>query len=58
MNAYKSGFAVIEIVRTLSQIEVKDIDRIYFLDLIIVLSKRDVLSDGFGSTIKNTFKVI
>ena len=58
MNPNKSSFAMIEIVGTLSQIEVQDVDRIHLFDLIIVLPKRDVLGYGLGSTIENTLKII
>ena len=58
MHTYKGVAAMIEIIGALPQVEIQDVDGVNFLDFVVMLSERDVLCDGLGHSVENTFQVV
>ena len=58
MYPHKLVGAVIEVVSTLSKIEINNADRIDLLDLAVGVAQFDMLRDGLGSTIEHTLQIV
>ena len=58
MNTLEISSSMIDVVITLSQIEVNNIYGIDFFDLVVGFTEIDVFADHFGRTINHPLKVI
>ena len=58
MDAYEMVLTVIQVVVSLSDIEVENADGVDFLHLIVRFTQRDMLSDSLGNAIKNPLQII
>ena len=54
MHAGENCLPVIEIVTTLTQIEIEDVDRIHLLHFVVLVADLDVLRKSFRYTIEHT----
>ena len=57
VNATELRLAMIHIVLALAQVEVHDVDRIYFLDVVVVLATINVLGDQLRGAKENALEV-
>ena len=58
MHAHKTGLSMIQVVRTLTQIKIKNVDAVHLLHAVVLAAQSDMLRNGLGHTIQNTFKVV
>ena len=58
MDAYKMVLTMIQIIASLSDVEVENTDGVDFLHLIVSFTQRDVFGDCLGYAIKNPLQII
>ena len=58
MHTREYRFAMIKIVISFSKVKIQDVDRIYLLHFIILISYLDMLCDSFRDAIKHALQVI
>ena len=58
MHAGEMILSVVEIIRTYTEIEVNNADGVDFLYLLITFTQRDMLGDGFGHAVEDTFEIM
>ena len=58
VNANQSGLAMIEIVRTFTEVKIQDIDTVHLLYLLIDRALAHVLCYGLGHSVEHALKVV
>ena len=58
MHAHKCVPAVVEIVGSLAQVEIKDVDGIDLFDITVALAQRYVFGNSLGHTIEDALQII
>ena len=58
MDTYEMVLPVIQIVTSLSDVEVENADGVDFLHLIVRFTQRDMLGYSIGNAIKNSLQII
>ena len=58
MGTNQSGLTMIQIVGTLAEVEIQDIDTDHLLHVLIILTYLHVLSDGFSHTVEHTLQIV
>ena len=58
MHADEMVLAMVDIVRSYTQVKIEDADGVDFLYFLIAFTQRDMLGNGFGYAVEDTFEVM